>query len=79
MIFKFLFCYNVAGQNGKYWQAHAEGITCDADVGQGFYLELREPTRMCIKTSSGQYVVASKNGGFSAGSTDPDAATRWEY
>ena len=70
---------NVAGQNGKYWQAHAEGITCDADVGQGFYLELREPTRMCIKTSSGQYVVASKNGGFAAGSTDPDAATRWEY
>jgi len=67
------------GQNGKYWHAQGDGISCDSDVGQGFYLELREPTRMCIKTSGGQYVVATKNGGFTTGSTDPEAATRWEY
>jgi len=67
------------GQNGKYWHAQNDGISCDSDVGQGFYLELREPTRMCIKTASGEYVVAAKNGGFTTGSTDPEAATRWEY
>ena len=69
----------LSGQNGKYWHAHNDGISCDSEVGQGFYLELREPTRMCIKTASGQYVVAAKNGGFATGSTDPEAATRWEY
>ena len=34
---------------------------------------------MCLKTESGQYVVAAKNGGFATGSTDPESATRWEY
>ena len=71
--------YILSGQNGKYWHAQNDGISCDSEVGQGFYLELREPTRMCIKTASGQYVVAAKNGGFTTGSTDPEAATRWEY
>jgi len=67
------------GQNGKYWHAHNDGITCDSETGQGFHLELREPARMCIKTEAGQYVVSAKNGGFVTGSSDPEAATRWEY
>merc|ERR1719334_2504897 len=49
------------GQNGKYWQAQGEGIMCDGEVPQGFYLELREPARMCIKSSEGRYVVSLKN------------------
>jgi len=67
------------GQNGKYWHVTSEGISCDSEVGQGFSLELREPTRMCIKTSDGKYVVAGKNGSFSEGSSDVEGATRWEY
>merc|ERR1711881_167402 len=67
------------GQNGKYWHTHDDGISCDAEIPQGFFLELREPTRMCIKSTGGQYVVAEKNGGFTVGSTDSEGATRWEY
>ena len=68
-----------AGQNGKYWHTHDDGISCDAEIPQGFFLELREPTRMCIKSTGGQYVVSEKNGGFTVGSTDSEGATRWEY
>jgi len=67
------------GQNGKYWAGHGDGISCDGEAGQGFYLELREPTRICIKSAAGEYVVAGKNGGFSLGGEDPELATYWEY
>jgi len=67
------------GQNGKYWCVSDGGIVCDSDIPQGFYLELREPTRMCIKTAEGAYLVEQKNGGFSVGGTDQEGATRWEY
>jgi len=67
------------GQNDKYWVARDGGIYCDSDTPKGFYLELREPTRMCIKTAGGQYIVSQKNGGFSAESVNFDAATRWDY
>jgi len=67
------------GQNGKYWTVRDGGIFCDSEIPQGFYLELREPTRMLIKTANGQYVVSQKNGGFSAESVSGDSATRWEY
>jgi len=67
------------GQNDKYWVARDGGIYCDSDTPKGFYLELREPTRMCIKTAGGQYVVSQKNGGFSAESVPAESATRWEY
>jgi len=67
------------GQNGKYWTAGPDGITCDSDVPQGFHLELRDPAKMCIKTVSGEYVMAGKNGGFSASGCDSKEATKWEY
>ena len=67
---------NFRGQNGKYWQVADGGIVCDSEIPQGFYLELREPTRMCIKTVAGQYVVEQKNGGFAVGGLDPELATR---
>jgi len=67
------------GQNGKYWQVTSEGISCDSEVGQGFTLELREPTRMCIKTAAGNYVVSGKNGSFTEGDSSAEGATRWEY
>ena len=34
------------GQNGKYWQVVDGGIACDSETAQGFYLELREPTKV---------------------------------
>ena len=67
---------HLKGQNGKYWQVADGGISCDSQLPQGFFLELREPTRMCIKNSNGQYLVEQKNGGFTIGSTDPEDATR---
>merc|ERR1711971_162365 len=70
---------HLKGQNDKYWQVADGGISCDSQIPQGFFLELREPTRMCIKNINGQYLVEQKNGGFTIGTTDPEDATRWEY
>lgn len=67
------------GQNGKYWHGDGEGINCETDTPEGFYLELREPTRICIKSTSGSYLAASKNGGFRLGETEVESATQWEY
>jgi len=67
------------GQNGKYWQVSDGGIACDSDTPHGFYLELREPTKVCIKTSSGNYLVEKRNGGFNVGGSDEKDATRWEW
>jgi len=68
------------GQNGKYWQVVEGGIACDSETpAHGFYLELREPTKVCIKTSGGNYLVEKRNGGFNVGGTDETEATRWEW
>jgi len=67
------------GQNGKYWTVRDGGIFADSDLPQGFYLELREPTRMCIKSAAGQYIMSKKNGGFSVDTSNAESATRWEY
>ncbi|CAG9839656.1 unnamed protein product [Diabrotica balteata] len=66
-------------QSGKYWHADSESVTADSDAPEGFYLELREPTRLCIKTSAGNYLTASKNGVFRIGDTNIESATQWEY
>ena len=68
----------LAGQNGKYWQVVEGGIACNSDTpAHGFYLELREPTKVCIKTSGGNYIVEKRNGGFNVGGTDEAEATRF--
>jgi hypothetical protein len=67
------------GQNNKYWHVDSEGVTADSDTPEGFYLELREPTRLCIKTSNGNYLTAGKNGCFRLGDSSIDNATQWEY
>ena len=70
----------LAGQNGKYWQVVEGGIACDSDTpAHGFYLELREPTKVCIKTSGGNYLVEKRNGGFNVGGTDEAEATRFDF
>ncbi|KAL0278316.1 UNVERIFIED_CONTAM: hypothetical protein PYX00_000169 [Menopon gallinae] len=67
------------GQNGKYWHVDSECVTADSDVPEGFYLELREPTRICIKSAHGEYLTASKNGTFRLGDREYENATKWEY
>uniref|UniRef100_A0A8D9BIL9 Protein singed n=1 Tax=Cacopsylla melanoneura TaxID=428564 RepID=A0A8D9BIL9_9HEMI len=70
------------GHNGKYWHFDSEGVTADADVPmEGFFLELHEPTRVCIKSAGpgGEYLCAGKNGMFRLGDTDYEKATKWEY
>ena len=52
------------GQNGKYLHFHDDGLSADSEDAQPFYLELRDPTRMCIKTAQGRYVNSEKNGGL---------------
>lgn len=66
-------------QSNKYWHADSESVTADSDTPEGFYLELREPTRLSIKTINGNYLKASKNGAFHIGDTNIDSATQWEY
>ncbi len=56
-----------------------DGISADGDSPEGFYLELREPSKLCIKSKDGAYLMAEKNGGFTAGSRQSDTATRWEF
>ena len=56
-----------------------DGIVADSDTPEGFYLELREPSKLCIKTNTGAYIMADKNGAFLAGSREPEKATQWEF
>jgi len=67
------------GQNGKYLHFGDGGLTADSEVAHVFYLELRDPTHMCIKNVDGRYVNSEKNGTISLGSTEEEGATRWEY
>lgn len=72
-------CY-FKGQNGKYWRATEEGcLTADSDTPLSLLLELREPSKMCIKTAEGNYLIADKNGVFRVGGPDHNDATLWEY
>ncbi|XP_046660989.1 protein singed isoform X3 [Homalodisca vitripennis] len=69
------------GRNGKYWHVDGEGVNVDSDAAEGFFLELREPTRICLKSAgpSGCYLSAGKNGAFRLTDTDCATATKWEY
>jgi len=66
------------GQNGRYWTPD-DGISATGEVPHPFYMELREPTRMCIKDVHGHYLGAQKNGSFALDSTDVAQATYWEF
>ncbi|CAH1389345.1 unnamed protein product [Nezara viridula] len=68
-------------QTGKYWHVDSEGVTVESDTPEGFFLELREPTRICLKVASpgGGYLSAGKNGAFRLGDQDYASATKWEY
>ena len=41
------------GQNGKYLHFHDDGFSADAELPVPYFLELRDPTRICIKTAQG--------------------------
>lgn len=68
----------VAGQNGKYWHADSEAVSCDSDAPQPFHLELREPTRLAIRATD-RYLAAAKNGNFRLAGPELAQATHWEY
>lgn len=70
---------HLKGQSGKFLHFHDDGLSADAETPSTFFLELRDPTRICIKTSQGRYVNSSKNGGITVGSNDGTEATNWEY
>lgn len=41
---------HLKAHSGKYWRIDGESISVDADAPtDGFFLELREPTRICIR------------------------------
>lgn len=70
------------GQNGKYLQFVDNGSLStagDTDSPQAFYLELRDPTHMCIKNEAGRYVNSEKNGSITLGQANSEGATQWEY
>ena len=48
---QYIKCSLFSGQNGKYWTVRDGGIFADSDLPQGFYLELREPTRYTTRGS----------------------------
>lgn len=76
------YIFNVClGHNGKYWHVDSEGVNVDSDTPEGFFLELREPTRICIKSAgpAGYYLSAGKNGAFRYADSDYSTATKWEY
>ena len=79
--FLVIFIFWLTGQNGKYLHFHDDGLSADSDTqaGNGFFLELRDPTHMCIKTEQGRYVNSEKNGRISIDSSMMETATRWEY
>ncbi|XP_013792494.2 protein singed-like [Limulus polyphemus] len=73
-------CYFRGAANHKYWTVSEDGsIAVESDKPQGFYIELREPCKLCLKTTDGCYLVADKNGAFKVNGTDPNSATLWEY
>ncbi|XP_022243489.1 protein singed-like [Limulus polyphemus] len=67
------------GKSKKYWRVFEDEIVVDSDVPQGFYLEIREPSKLSLKTSSGNYLVAKKNGILKVGDNNPESATLWEF
>ncbi len=73
---------HLKAQKGKYLSAESSSDLSAVDAGdapQAFFFELRDPSRMCIKNDQGRYLNSEKNGGIGLGSTDPEAATQWEY
>jgi fascin 1/2 len=68
------------GHNGKYWRIDEEGVSVDGPArGDGFYLELREPTRISIRAPNGKYLGATKNGAFKLVDGGQGTAIEWEY
>ncbi|KAH8386842.1 hypothetical protein KR093_002877 [Drosophila rubida] len=71
---------HLKAHSGKYWRIEGESISVDADApADGFFLELREPTRICIRSQQGKYLGATKNGAFKLLDDGTDSATQWEF
>lgn len=76
----FFYTFSLLGQNGKYLIVVGDEISAEGDSPYKFYMELREPTKICIKSSNGCYINAEKNGVFRVTSeTNVEKATKWEF
>ena len=69
----------VSGQNGKYLHFSDEGFCANGDEPVPYFIELRDPTRICIKTEAGRYLNSEKNGAIVIGDANAQRATEWEY
>lgn len=49
-------------QSGKYLNASGGAIMADSDTPTDFYIELRHPTKILIRTATHGYLNAHKNG-----------------
>jgi len=67
------------GQNGKYLHFSDEGFCANGDEPVPYFIELRDPTRICIKTEAGRYLNSEKNGAIVIGDANAQRATEWEY
>lgn len=68
---------SISAQNGKYWAVAGDEISVESETPTDFYIELKEPNRICIKNEKGQYLNAEKNGMFKVGETNEP--TLWEF
>lgn len=54
---------HLKAHSGKYWRIEGESISVDADApSDGFFLELREPTRICIRLGESHSYFLLSNG-----------------
>jgi len=70
---------HLRGQSGKYWVVSAGGLVVDGEDPQDFYLELKEQTKVCIKTADGLYVNSENGGAVKMVEVKEDLATTWEF
>jgi len=77
--FMYYLLLNFTGGNGKYWGASGSEIRADAETPTKFWIELREPTKICIKTTDGAYLNEEKNGKLTVNQSGSKEATQWEF
>jgi fascin 1/2 len=74
--------FAVLAENGKYWTVGENGNTsATGDSAQYFYVELKQNSKLAIRTESGKYLKIDAGGGFlvANGGDGESADTQFEY